>query len=160
MLPADRPEPESALDLQRALDLILRRENPGGRAADPCVRLELLCAHDFGGADRALACDYRRTRKLHQAVPALATRLGVGHFVGDSDSDGERHSDAYLYFRLSRCAEVFGALRAIRLPGDILDVPPSVTGPKRAAIAREFGWRVEVRADPCGAFRADADEGV
>jgi len=122
-------------------------------AGDPELRLECLCADDFGagykgesertGDDDARIERYEETRAAQLAMARDAEARGIEHLVADSDDRDSRHSDAYVYFPPSRLAEVVGVLEAAGLPGDVLDVPPGFPRAEAERIGREHGWAVE-----------------
>lgn len=107
------------------------------------LRLECLCADDFDGGDHVLVEEYERTREMQQALAVEADRLGIRNSVTDSDDGDSRHSDAYLYFPLSRLPEVAAMLDGIGLSGDILDVPSRFPQEEARSIGMEHGWKIQ-----------------
>lgn len=115
------------------------------------LRLECLCADDFGAGDVGDPTDedvahlenYDETRAAQHAMAAEAESRGIDHWVEDSDDRDSRHSDAYLYFPPSRLGEVAAMLAAAGLEGDVLDVPKGFTDERRI-----HGWTVEEHEDP------------
>lgn len=120
-------------------------------AAEGLLRLELLCADDFGAGykddltdeDAAHIINYDETRAAQLAMAEEAESRGIEGHVSESDDRDSRHSDAYLYFPPSRLDEVAEMLDAVGLEGDILDVPKGFTSERRI-----HGWTVEEHEDP------------
>jgi Fe-S-cluster containining protein len=139
------------------------RMTTGGRAAyhaasellpgEARLSLECRCADDFGagykdesaltGEDREHIENYEETRQAQLAMSEEAASLGLEVSVSDSDDRHSRHSDAYVYFPVSRMGEVAAMLGAVGLDGDILDVPADFPEAEAERVRSEYGWSVE-----------------
>jgi hypothetical protein len=121
-------------------------------ANDPELRLECLCADDFGASntparrrtqeERDHVALYDRTRESQLRAEALARAAGFRTSVQDSDDRHSRHSDAYLYFRLSQIDRIIEILREADLTGDILDVPEDFPAERANEVSKMTGWRI------------------
>lgn len=133
---------------------VTRPEGRGSLARrDPHVKLECLCADDFGAGkvpvqrrtkvEKEHVQNYEDTRDRHQTLAKLATERGVSHYVADSDDRDSRHSDAYLYFQLSDLPKIVQLLDDARVPGDILDVPVDLPTATEKKIREAVSWTIE-----------------
>lgn len=123
-----------------------------GPRGDGLLRLECLCADDFGAGykdgdltdeDAAHIENYEETRAAQLAMAEEARSRGIEHYVSDSNDRDSRHSDAYLYFPPARLGEVAEMLAAVGLEGDVLDVPRGFTDERWI-----HDWTVEEHEDP------------
>ena len=118
--------------------------------ADWDVRLECVCADDFGAyysgeesdENSANAQRYDETRDAHQRLKALCEERGIRHYVADTDDQDSKHCDAYLYFLWSKVKEVARLLEESGATGDVLDVPRDFPVELEGQ-AEAMGWSVE-----------------
>ncbi len=125
---------------------------PAASAEGGLLRLECLCADDFGARykdgdltddDAAHIENYEETRAAQLAMAEEARSRGIECYVSDSDDKDSHHSDAYIYFPSGRMAEVAEILASVGLDGDVLDVPEWFTDEKQI-----YGWIVEKHEKP------------
>ncbi len=141
-------------EVEQRIQIILLGEDVKFRDYDPIVNLELRCADDGGilyreedtwsNDDRKGVEIYNETRGKHLLVREWADLVDINHYVADTDDRYSHHSDAYLYFPLTRVAEVAQALDRIDIEGDILDVPLDFPLDLENII-KGIGWNVERR---------------
>lgn len=116
------------------------------------VKLELLCADDFGSSYRPRGKWTQIDREHHENYLETRERLfrvqnevlrGVIARVIDTDDRDSRHTDGYLDFVLGDVDRVFSFLEGIGLDGDILDVPDDLPEQMAKEIEEKTFWRVE-----------------